>query len=294
MPSVIDVVITPSEFAKSSCKNVFLDVLSTCGFPEQPLRNFVQEDLSLLPSGGASMNLDLNFSFSWKGEVEEASYKPLQEFLESRNIVVKNISNGQGLIDGLLFHQEIWTLKKNILQTSGDWKSDTRVLKYILRGRTDFVRLNQRRFEVTKRNIQYYIEIKRGGIAEVELKEAFYQLLGGNAANPYRSPPVFLTNLSTDHFVLFITQCANPDVALLYELQIFKFPTFSSAMNYLEGTTCELESCTKDFLRRPTPCSSLKKDQDGDDNDDDLKDSKVSIEEVLDVDGSFEDGDGYR
>ena len=203
--------------------------------------------------------------------------------------ILLSTPNGQDLIDGFLFRPEIWTLKKNIFQRSGGLRSEECFYKYVIRGRTDFVRLNQRRVGITKRNIQYYIEIKSGLIAEEELKEAFYQLLGGNAASYYRSPPVFLTNLSKSHFVLFITQCANPEV--LYELQIFQFPTFGSAMNYLEGTTSELKCCTIDFLRRPTLLSPPKKDQDGDDdNDDDREDWKVSIEEVLDVDDeSLED-----
>jgi hypothetical protein len=205
---------------------------------------------------------------------------------------VKNIACGQDLIEGCLFNEEIWTLKKNTISKgqSAELTCEPCLCKYVIQGTTDFVRLEQRRLGVTKRNIQYYIEIKRGPIAEAELKEAFYQLLGGNIANYYRSPPVFLTNLSESHFVLLITQCGNPEERLLvqYELQIFNFPSFGSAMNYLEDTTWELKSCTRDFLRRSTPLStSPKRGRDGDDSEDDLVPSKVCLEPVLDCDDSI-------
>lgn len=144
---------------------------------------------------------------------------------------------------------------------------------------------------VTRTNNQYFIEIKKGSIGETELKEAFYQLLGGNVGNPYRSPPVLITNLAFSHYILFISLIENENLPF-YQLNIFQFPSFGQAIKYLEDETKTIKSCTRDFLRKPTPLTSpLKKQMD----DEELAEfEKISIEPVFndeDFEGQSKDQD---
>ena len=183
-----------------------------------------------------------------------------------------------------MFHQELWTLKKDIRLKSNQFGPLEQCLcKFIIRGRTDFVRLksSEQGQGVGRMNNQYFIEIKKGSIGETELKEAFYQLLGGNAENSYRSPPVLITNLCSSHYILFVALIDNGDAPFYkLKLNIFKFPTFGQAINYLEDETKTTKSWTRDFLRRPThlSLSQLKKQTD----DEDLPEfEKISLQPVF-------------
>jgi hypothetical protein len=86
----------------------------------------------------------LDFSFSWSvGQKECDSYQPLIGHLQSHGIDAICVSEGQGLPNGLLYHEELWTLKPNILLRSEDLRKIGKesVFKYVLQGRTDFVRV---------------------------------------------------------------------------------------------------------------------------------------------------------
>lgn len=233
-----------------------MEILDLCGFPNERLDTLSTDDLSELKLEDRQMRNDLDYEFNFKNQQEQASYAPLEKFLKDRGIYVRNVANGEGLIDGNLFDQELWTLKKNSLIPSCELSAtEQSICKFIIRGRTDFVRLANPRRGITRINNQYFIEIKKEKIGEPELREAFYQLLGGNAGNSYRSPPVFITNLNSSHYVLFITNIGTEGI-LEYQLNIFRFPSFGCAISYLEDETKVAKSCTRDFLRRKTPLSS--------------------------------------
>lgn len=232
-------------------------------------------------------NSTFKFKFSFGDQDEKASYGHLQEFLASKNIVVVNVTEGQGLLDALLFREEIWTLKKDLTNPV----AGKRQLKFIVRGRSDFVRLKYNNGIIGKSNIRYFIEVKKEAILEPELREAFIQLLGGNVANSFHSPPIFLTNLQRSHYVLFITLNQNPEEEeSLYHLNIWKFPSFHQAIEYLEASTSTMCSCTASFLVKntplPTPPRKHRKDesQNDSDSDDGFADSKVDITFVGDDD----------
>jgi hypothetical protein len=258
--------------------DVFLEVLELCGFGNAPLMGQVQRNLTSLNLANRTISIDWDYVYDFTGKDENDCYNDLLAFLRSKNIYVENVTNGVGLIDGILFCQELWTLKKNIRLRSNELGPLEQCLhKFTIRGRTDFVRLNSPEQGVTRINNQYFIEIKKGLINEVGLKEAFYQLLGGNAGNQYRSPPVLITNLACSHYILFISLI---DIENLpsYRLNIFKFPSFGQAINYLEDETKAINSCTRDFLRRPTPLSSpLKRQRDDEES---AEFEKISIEPV--------------
>eukprot|EP01038_Epipyxis_sp_PR26KG_P017097 gene17097-23525_t len=76
-----------------------------------------------------------DFTFSWGGaQLESASYEPLQKHLMI-------VSEGQGLPDGILYREELWTLKKNTSLRSVELRKsgEEPIFKYILYGRTDLV-----------------------------------------------------------------------------------------------------------------------------------------------------------
>ena len=139
---------------------------------------------------------ELNYTHQWKqGQHESDSYKGLQEHLRSHGIDTVVVGEGQGLPDKILYHQELWTLKRNTSVRSSD---EAPIFKYILQGRTDLVRVRNSANRLGKRKNRYFIEIKRVAdfVEEDSLREAVLELIGGNASNSFHSPPVLLTNLA--------------------------------------------------------------------------------------------------
>jgi hypothetical protein len=200
-----------------------------------------------------------------------------------------NVSEGQGLPDGLLYHEELWTLKKNTSLRSEDLRkiSQEPIFKYILRGRTDLVRKKNSADPLGKSNNRYFIEIKRADdfVEEDSLREAALQLIGGNASNSFHSPPVLLTNLAKKHFVLYISLVGDPTVELRFKLNIVKMPSFGVALAFVEEHTAEMKSETLHLGRKPTPPSSPPKAKNASDSndDDDItgRFENVSLEEAV-------------
>jgi hypothetical protein len=247
IPEVREVIITASSCGRKSEKgstDILHQLLELCGFGNRNLKS------RAVPMESTTSVSPLDFKFTFGDQDEKSSYAPLQEFLASKNIIVANVTEGQDLLDALLFREEIWTLKKDLTNPV----AGKRQLKYIVRGRTDFVRLKYDNGIIGKSNIRYFIEVKKGEIGEPELREAFIQLIGGNVANSWHSPPVFLTNLQMSHYVLFITFNQDPDEGeSFYQLNILKFPSFHQAIEYSEASTPTMRSCTASFLVKNTP-----------------------------------------
>jgi hypothetical protein len=267
-------IITPSSCAaEGEGVNELRNLLEICGFGVQTLESRV-----LLRE--STPDQTFNFEFHFHDQDEKASYDPLQEFLKSKSIFVVNVTTGEGMLGGLVFREEIWTLKQTFQKQ--------RVFKYIVSGRTDFVRLKGNNNIIGRSNIQYYIEVKKEKIAEADFREAFVQLIGANAANSFHSPPVFLTNLNLDHYVLFIT--FDEDQGNYY-LNNWQFRSFNDAIQYLEASTSTMRSCTAHFLVKNTPFSTPPKRRDyrSDDEDESEEegDSKVQIQ-LVDVDDATE------
>lgn len=80
LPKVIDFVITPSTFAKSTHNNVFMEILDLCGFPNERLDALSTDDLSELKLEDRQMRNDLDYQFNFKNQQEQASYAPLENF----------------------------------------------------------------------------------------------------------------------------------------------------------------------------------------------------------------------
>ena len=256
MPST-DYIITPSSCgnkSENSSAPIISQLLDICGFGFANLKDRIVK-MSYL-----SANPALKFQYSFRSD-EKDSYAPLQEHLSKNNIFVVNISSGQGLLDGNLFHEEIWSLKK-------DPFAGPRQLRFLVRGRTDFVRIDQNNGNLSRINMRYLVEVKKGDIDEPALREAFIQLIGANTANTHHSPPVFLTNLQRTHYVLFITlESKTGETVPCYHLNISQFSTFYEALSFVEDSTFRMRSCTADFLRKNTPLSTPPKNHRQDDDD---------------------------
>jgi hypothetical protein len=208
----------------------------------------------------------LDFSFKWEDQDEDASYEPLLKHLQERNIHAVRVDLGQGLPDRLLYFEYLWTLKKNTSLRSSDLRKigEESVFKYTLAGRTDIVVKSDSTLPLGKFNNRYFIEIKRAKdfVEEEALREAVLQLIGGNASNSFHSPPVLLTNLSKKHYVLFISLVGDPTVELKFRLNVLRMSSFGLALAFVEHRTLKMKSETLHLGRRPTPESSPLKPSD--------------------------------
>jgi hypothetical protein len=253
LPKITEVFITPSEYKKSKHKETFLDLMEIFGFGRVRIDSKIEQFTGAQPLKSA----ELDYTFRWEGQLESASYEPLLKHLLEHGICAVKIGEGQGLPDALLYHEELWTLKRNTSLRSEDLRKtgEESVFKYILQGRTDLVRKKNNADPLGKSNNRYFIEIKRVDdfVEEDSLREAVLQLIGGNASNSFHSPPVLLTNLAKMHYVLYISLVGDPTVELRFKLNVVKMLSFGVALAFVEELTAEMKSVTLHLGRKPTP-----------------------------------------
>jgi len=257
LPKLTEAFITPSEYKKSTHKEIFFDLMDMFGFGHTSISSQVETFNGAPPTNAIA----LDFKYRWEdGALESSSYPKLQEHLTRHGVDTVIVGEGQGLPDGLLYREELWTLKRNTILRSADLRKvgQESIFKYTLRGRTDLVRKKRRDDPLGKSNNRYFIEIKRGEdfVKEDSLREAVLQLIGGNASNTFHSPPVLLTNLLSMHFVLFITLEGDPTTELRFKLNVLKMGTFGVALAFVEEQTSTMRSVTSHMGRKPTPPSS--------------------------------------
>ena len=94
---------------------------------------------------------------------------------------------------------------------------------------------------------------------EESLRESVLQLIGGNASNSFHSPPVLLTNLAKNHYVLYISLVGDPTVKLRFKLNVVRMPSFGVALAFVEERTAEMKSVTLHLGRKPSPPPSRPK-----------------------------------
>ncbi len=285
LPKITEVIITPSEYKKSIHKETFLDMMGIFGFGRDNIASKIEVFAGVHPLKSA----ELDYTFRWEGQLESASYEPLLKHLLDHGICAVNIGEGQGLPDGLLYYEELWTLKRNTSLRSEDLRKtgEGPIFRYILRGRTDIVRKKNSADPLGRSNNRYFIEIKRGEgfVEEDSLREAVLQLIGGNASNSFHSPPVLLTNLVKKHYVLYISLVGDPTVDLEFKLNVVRMPSFGVALAFVEERTAVMKSVTLHFCRKPTPPSSPPKAKNASEpkDDEDIAErfGNASLEEVV-------------
>jgi hypothetical protein len=239
--------------------------------------------------GAFPKSVELDFTFEWNVQKESASYEPLLKHLLDCGICAVRVSEGQNLPDGILYHEQLWTLKKSTKLRSEDLRitGEETVFRYTLQGCTDLVIKKCIANPLGKSNNRYFIEIKRVKNFNLEdsLREAVLQLIGGNASNSFHSPPVLLTNLNEEHYVLYISLVGDPTENLVFKLNVVKMPSFGVALAFVEEHTAEMRSVTLHLGRRPTPPTTppkAKNDSESKD-DEDITESfrSVSLAEVV-------------
>ena len=245
LPKITELLITPSEYKKSKHSETFLDLIDIFGFGRAHIATRITEFSGAHPLKSA----ELDFTFPWEeGQLESASYEPLLKHLLDHGICAVNVSEGQDLPDALLFHEELWTLKKNTSLRCEDLRKTYKesIFKYTLQGRTDLVRKKYSADPLGKSNNCYFIEIKRveDFVEEDSLRESVLQLIGGNASNSFHSPPVLLTNLAKTHFVLYISLEGDPTEELRFKLNVIRMPSFGVALAFVEERTAQMKSVT--------------------------------------------------
>jgi len=203
------------------------------------------------------------FSFQWliggSKMSEEQSYEPAKAFLQSLfpGDFVGVIANGQGLNDGLLFITRVFNLKPR-WATTYELRKENWVprLCFIVRGRSDLVKLRAGATLLIPENVEFVVEIKptyemhETDPSNQAFRESVIQLIGLNVGNAQCSPAVVLTNLSGKHYILYIDYTP----PLCYVLRIVKMTTFADACRRASeiGKRC----ITRDFGRAPTPGST--------------------------------------
>jgi hypothetical protein len=247
-----NIVLTPSEDCKSGDPhyNKYCSLMSALGFSHENKPLFME------------ITDCINFAFDFAGNTESSAYEPLKDFLCSMGLHPQIIGSGTGLPNGLLYNVDIYTLKPR-RSVSSDVLREKHIepkLIFQLRGRTDLVVLTHENAPMSNMYIKYYIEVKTvmDFNDETAMREAILQLIGGNIAARYHSPPVLLTDLNSKNFVLNIIHNVHYDHdVLVFALNVTKFNTFGEALQYVESLTVEIMSVTQDFARMPTPRVSI-------------------------------------
>jgi len=154
-----------------------------------------------------------------------------------------------------LYNSEIYSLRQNDPSTL---KGQKVYLLHRVQGRTDIAVLAQNRNggQIMKHMVSFAIEIKTTkALANSHdgcMLEAQLQLIGLNAFNTVRSPPVVLTNLARTHKVLYIEYKEGTEWGYIIKSQ--KCQTFPAAI-HLAMKRAAMEGISAEFSRPMTPPS---------------------------------------
>jgi len=252
MPSVVvGHVITPSVASQS--REVSSQLITSLNLallpPELP-------DMYGLPD---NMKDEGNWTFNWKWDgdnpLESTSYGPVCNFLQRLGLIAEDVSGGQKCVNRRLYNSEIYSLRQNDPSTL---KGQKVYLLHRVQGRTDIAVLAQNRNggQIMKHMVSFAIEIKTTkALANSHdgcMLEAQLQLIGLNAFNTVRSPPVVLTNLARTHKVLYIEYKEGTEWGYIIKSQ--KCQTFPAAI-HLAMKRAAMEGISAEFSRPMTPPS---------------------------------------
>ena len=278
--------ITPSTGCKSSGhhKSHFVQILEALRLPSTIM---LKETFSVSVPPNFPPCQYQPFLFSWSGEgdlkiKESKSYAPLEQYVTTAtNSSVKIIADGSGLPHGLLFDVRLHTLRPTVGVRCNELRKQAIEPRHIfnLSGRSDLVVLKADS-PMTRTTVSYCIEVKTvDGMANENecLREAFLQLVGLNAYNPYTSPAVILTNLNRKHYILYldIESRTHGDV-LQYQLIIHSMQSFADALWFAETQLSGRQPVTQDLFRQSSATSSATKAQ-GDDESEEKSAGNVKI-----------------
>jgi hypothetical protein len=196
------------------------------------------------------------FLWSWTNKAEADSYNVLQEALTIAGYDSRVVGDGKHLIDGLLFNQEYWTIRKcnhdkNIWCIgSVKGRTDLVVLKNLFIG--EYIMRHQVLFAI---EIKTYAMMGNASNLNASIRIAVTQLIGLCAGNIHSSPAVVLTDLTQFFLCIYLTTEEKQ-----YRVIVQRCENLGTALNLAEE-----KSNIKDedgyavgvnFARRPTPASS--------------------------------------
>ncbi|CAB9526721.1 hypothetical protein SEMRO_1875_G303020.1 [Seminavis robusta] len=197
------------------------------------------------------------FDWNWTGNnpLESTSYKPVSDFLSGLDLIAEDVSGGQNCINGRLYYSEIYTPRQ---EDPFKVKGQKVFLLHRVQGRTDIAVLTQNRNwgQIMKHMVSFAIEIKTNkAMANSHdgcMLEAQLQLIGLNAFNTLRSPPVVLTNLASTHKVLYLEYKEGTEWGYIIKSQ--KCQTFPAAI-HLAMKKAAMKGISAEFSRPMTPPS---------------------------------------
>ena len=191
--------------------------------------------------------------------LESASYPHVVQFLQGVGCCAYCVAEGERLTgsDKNLFKTDIYTLRPKNPTIHGQPVHKIHTVS----GRTDIVVLTrdymtEGHTKIEPWMVKILIEVKtmdamkRSTSRKPCRREAAIQLVGINAANYRRSPPVIMTNLANVHYVLYIVRVEG--VAHEYNIIDQECKDFASAVHFALKIA-DRECVTVDFSRRATP-----------------------------------------
>lgn len=197
--------------------------------------------------------------WGWRNNTEADSYEPFCEYLNDIKINEKcvfyayNVSNGQKLVNKLLFDHDVISLR------SRDEQGNKRPLIYRghVKGRTDIVVMNYEPLgDISRHMVQFTVEIKTAQDMQAQdklkraINEACTQVLGLCVNNDNNSPCVILTDITSKYFVCYLAVHELSNVnQLKFKLVVQKCSNIKSAINL---ATIKCAVCISQDLCRPT------------------------------------------
>ena len=254
--SIVHIVLTPSQASKTKDANLLsilkillmnFPVVSVCA-PKPSTKNFSK----------------FKFSWTWGKQLESSVYSPFIDAVKGTLLKLKleiyDVSGGQYLWDQLLYTTNLCTLR--LFDESGR-KTGPVYYKGRICGRTDLVVVDNEGpwAYILTHNVRFAIEVKLPLKSKSELdsamREATIQLLGLCGDNPYRSPPVVLTDFVNVFIVFSIRRTSQ--IPLKFEIDAISFPDISSALS----SACDLSmkpGVSANLGRNNTPDRSAEDD----------------------------------
>lgn len=255
--SISHVVITPSQASAS----------------REPAYRILLEGLSLnIPVSGPGVMSDegdfsgFKFPFTWRSRPESSSYDP---FCKAFNLfrtesidfsVAITVSNGEHLLNSLLYETGIWSLRQYDVFNK---KAGSVQFKGTVKGRTDIVVLCARLplpvGTILRHQVGFVIEVKKtaemiGVKLNSAFREATFQLIGLCGQNAVRTPCVVLTDFVKHYFVVYLSRTTV--IPLKYEIVVQRCSSIAAALN-LAVQISTRECVSADFGRPDTPVDSL-------------------------------------
>ena len=274
--------LTPSSDCESSAEFSYTNLMEVLGLT----RVMSVLNCTVVGETTSACPLPIFPKFSWGDLTEASGYPALIDYLGKAGLHPRDVSNGQSLPHGHLFNTDIHSLRPFSGVTSGVLRKTNSEpkLKYNISGTSDIICLDDAQSNISRGECLLCIEVKRvkdmEGDAAVNkaLREGVLQLIGLNAGNPYKSPPVIVTNLSGKHYVLFISK-RNDEDKVKFDLNVQRFTSWSQALFRAQHLTTR--GClTQLFGSAPTPPHSSDGSVGNNDDDEDEADSECKVQVV--------------